>query len=267
MHLDNPRYYHERIFYNALRTDTSLWTMCADKYEVRRYVTDKCGSDILPVLYGVWEKAEDIDFDKLPMRFVLKTNNGCGTNIIVRDKNQLNKESAVKKLRQWLKLHFGAFTAEPHYYHIPPKVIAEEFLEDKRHPNEPLRDYKFMCFNGVPTFVQVMTNRKEGSHDVNRTFLDMQWNDMGKDLFAKAQRELYSKVKIDCPESFEKMKEIASKLSAGIPYVRVDLYDVDGQPKFGEMTFTPGMDLLFTDEMLLKFGSMIPLADGTHPIQ
>ncbi len=160
-----------------------------------------------------------------------------------------------------MKLRFGAFTAEPHYYRIVPKIIAEELLVDERHPNESLRDYKFMCFNGKPEFLQVYTNRIEGTHKFNCTILDMDWNDLGKELYSEKKQYLYSKVELDRPESFEQMKEIVTALSAGFPFVRVDLYEVSGKPYFGEMTFTPGMSVVLSDEMQLKLGQMIPLAD------
>lgn len=132
--IDNPQTLDDKIAYMAFRTDTSEWTRLADKVRVREYV-EECGyGEYLPKLYGTWVHAEDIDFDKLPNAFVIKTNNASATNILVRDKSKIDEASVRNQLDEWLKIDYGYRTCQPHYSRIKPLILAEEFLglgEDK----------------------------------------------------------------------------------------------------------------------------------------
>lgn len=243
LNIDNPKTLDEKIAYMAFRTDTSEWTRLADKVRVRDYVKE-CGyGDYLPRLYGTWERAEDIDFSKLPTAFVIKTNNGSATNILVRDKSQLNEEEVRNQLDTWMKIDYGYLTCQPHYSRIKPLILAEEYLgiEESGLKNnrimKSLFDYKFYCINGVPMYVIVYTDRVPNSHDMKRTIYDMDWN-MHQEFLGKYA---VSGPEIEKPDNFETMKEMASKLSSRFPFVRVDFYNLKGKPIFGEMTFTPGM--------------------------
>lgn len=126
--LDNPRTLDDKIAFLAFRTDTTEWTRLADKVRVRDYV-EECGyGDYLPKLYGTWEKAADIDFSELPDAFVIKTNNGSATNILVRDKSKINEEEVRRQLDEWMKIDYGYITCQPHYSRIKPLILAEEYL-------------------------------------------------------------------------------------------------------------------------------------------
>ena len=258
--LDNPVLFHDKILWMEFRTDTSLWTELADKYKVRDYVAAHVGDDVLNELYGVYGRVEDIDYDKLPKSFVLKTNNGCASHIIVRDKTQVNFADINRKMNYFMKLHFGELTGQPHYTGIKPLIIAEKLMVQDGNENLPLNDYKFNCFNGQPVCCHAFTNRELYTHKVAEMIYDMDWNphpeyydqsNQGLNLSAEIQKK---------PACFERMKEIASKLSEGFPFVRVDLYDIDDKPVFGEMTFTPGLDTYYTLDFQRKLGDMIDLS-------
>ena len=242
LNIDNPQTLDDKIAYMAFRTDTSEWSRLADKVRVREYV-EGCGyGDYLPKLYGTWEHANEIDFDQLPDSFVIKTNNASATNILVRDKSSIEEEAVRKQLDTWLKSDYGYRTCQPHYTRIKPLILAEEFLSNIG-DNSPLKDFKFYCFNGEPKYLIVYTDRVANSHDMKRTIYDMNWN-LHQEFLG---RRAVPGPEISRPNSFDKMKEIAGKLSAPFPFVRVDFYEIKGQPVFGEMTFTPGMQETSTE--------------------
>lgn len=251
LNIDNPKTLDDKIAYMAFRTDTSEWSRLADKVRVREFV-EECGfGNYLPKLYGTWERATDIDFNKLPSAFVIKTNNASATNILVRDKSKINEAEVRKQLDEWLKIDYGYQTCQPHYSRISPLILAEEFLglEIRGADNmnnkklKSLNDYKFYCVNGEPLYCIVYTDRVANSHDMKRTLYDMNWN-MHKEFLG---RYAVAGPEIERPQSLELMKEIAAKLSLKFPFVRIDFYEVNGKPVFGEMTFTPGMHEVSTD--------------------
>lgn len=253
---NNPKNLIEKINWLQLNSDTSLWTKCADKYLVRDYVKE-CGfEDALPKLYGKWDNAKDIDFEKLPNSFVLKTNNGCGTNFIVKDKSEINIKSTIKKLNQWLSIPYGYSAAQVHYTRIKPCIIAEEFLDHNSSFSSSLVDFKIWCFNGVPECILVVFDRK-GS-DYLLSLYDLEWNNITKGNFDPNYTHC-SYLDIPEPKSLGKMIEIAKVLSKDIPQVRVDFYDIDGKPYFGEMTFTTGFGY-FSKEYYEYLGSKIDLS-------
>ena len=127
---ENPQNLIEKIYWLQLFTDTTLWTKCADKYRMREYVESKGCGHLLPKLYGHWEKAEDIDYGKLPQSFVLKTTNGCGQVLIVPDKSELNIVETNKLLNQWMELKYGFTDAQIHYSRIEPCIICLLYTSD-----------------------------------------------------------------------------------------------------------------------------------------
>ena len=159
-----------------------------------------------------------------------------------------------KQMAKYLKYPYGALSGERHYGKIRPKIIAEEYLVDHSHPNTALDDYKFYCFDGVPTYCFITKNRILNTHKIQLMMYDMDWKPL-RSSFIDSSRM----VEIPRPSAFEEMKSIAAKLSEGIKFVRVDLYEVDGKVKFSEMTFTPGMDAGFNEEFLLEMGKKIDL--------
>lgn len=238
LNLKEPKNLYEKIVWMQFHTDTSLWTKCADKYAVREYVKAQDLEDCLPKLYGVWNKAEDIEWSILPNKFVLKTNNSCGQIIIVRDKSKLNIPNTCKKLNKWLRAKYGYHNAQLHYLRISPKIIAEELLEDTSLPADAnLIDYKIFCFNGTPDNCLIVSGRNGSNYNV--TYMDLNWNNIsGYALNPKSQH--YGNFTFPKPGNFDIMLEYARILSKDIPEVRVDFYDINGKIYFGEMTFTPG---------------------------
>lgn len=238
MDLHNPKNLIEKIVWMQFHTDTKLWTQCADKYEVRNFIESKGLGDILPKLYGKWDKASEIDFDELPDKFVLKTNNSCGQIIIVRDKNKLNLDEARNKLDQWLKMRYGYHNAQLHYLRIKPCIIAEELLEDSSlELGENLIDYKIWCFHGAPESIMTVNGRNGASYLVS--MYDLNWNNVS-DKTLNHSSSHFGNTSITKPKNFEEMIAYAKILSKGFPEVRVDFYDIDGKIYFGEMTFTTG---------------------------
>ncbi|MBD5195135.1 MAG: hypothetical protein HDS84_00050 [Bacteroidales bacterium] len=232
----NPTEFNEKIRWMQFKTDTSKWTLLADKYKVRKYIEDQGYGELLVKLYGVWDNAEDIDFDKLPESFVIKTNHGCGSVYIVKDKSKVNYEEIRQKLAKDLKEEFGIITAEPHYRKIKRKIIAEELLHQDNSQSSSLIDYKFYCVHGEPQFCGVMFNRDIATHRYNVRLYDNDWNDisglLGKDV-NKGDKG------ISKPVNFDKMKEFCRNVCKEFPFVRMDFYECDGKLYFGEFTFTP----------------------------
>lgn len=241
LNIDNPQTLDDKIAYMAFRTDTSEWSRLADKVRVRDYV-EECGyGEYLPKMYGTWEKADDINFDELPNAFVIKTNNASATNILVRDKSKIDVVAVRKQLDDWLKDDYGYRTCQPHYSRIKPLILAEEFLG--LGVGKMLIDYKFYCVNGAPEYVQVMSDREPNTHNMKISLMDMDWVN---------HPEYCSEIHqgagvIPQPQSLQLMKQIASRLSTPFPFVRIDFYEVNSKPVFGEMTFTPGFDTVNMD--------------------
>ena len=257
MNWNDPKDLNEIINWLKFNSDTSLWSLLADKYRVREYVHEKGLDDILVKLYGVWDDANDIDFDLLPQKFVLKTNHGSGTNIIVKDKSKLDILTVRKTLNDWLKLRFGQETVEFHYLKIKPCIIAEELLEEKTNSySKTLVDYKVWCFEGKPHYIFTCYGRTSESIFVS-TF-DIDWNYCPEgsifNSFCKNGGGIVPK-----PNCLDEMLKIASVLSEGQPQARIDFYVVDGKLYFGEITFSSqgGYMNYFTHDFLLKMGSFI----------
>ena len=258
---DNPKDINEKINWLKLYSDTSLWTRCADKYAVREYV-EECGfPEILVKLYGKWDKAEDIDWDSLPNQFVLKVNNGSGDIIVCADKTCIDKTSLVKKFEALLKKSFANYNVEPHYTPMKPCIIAEELLDARLQPieSQSLIDYKIWCFNGKPYYIWACYDRVGDS--VSVATYDLDWNRHDEKSADVPHYHIATK-NIPKPRSLDKMLKVAAKLSEGIPQVRVDLYEVNDQPYFGEMTFTSagGFNDFYTQDFLNELGSYCDLS-------
>ena len=253
---NNPQNLSEKINWMKFNSDTSKWTELADKYKVRDYVESKGLSDILVPLYGVWEKAEDIDFDILPDSFVLKTNHACGTVLLVEDKSKINESEIRGLLNRWLDITIGIETAEPHYLAIKPLIIAEEYL--KASAGTSIVDYKLFTVSGKTELVMVCSDRKIGV-GASISLYDSNWNFCPERLGSCHSGD--GVLPIDKPKSFDKMKEYAEILCKDFPFVRMDFYNIDGKIYFGEMTFTPkgGYCSTLTDEESLRIGMQIML--------
>lgn len=245
--------YTEKMQWSKLHSDNALKGELTDKYKVRKWVADKIGEEYLIDLLGVWDKFEDIDFSTLPDRFVLKTNHGSGTNVIVKDKKSLNIKNTKRKFKDWLDTDFGYKSFELHYATIEPKIIAEKYIETEL---GELQDYKFLCFGGQPYFCWVDMGRYS-NHTRNVYNLEWELQPWNQELYSHYEKP------IEKPENFEKMVEIAQVLSEGFPHVRVDLYNVNGKIYFGEMTFTNGggFDRIFPSEYDKILGDLWEIPD------
>ena len=260
LHLKNPQTLNEKILYLCLKTDTTLWTRCADKYAVRSFVEEKGLGDILIPLIGVWEHATDIEFDKLPRKFVLKATHGSGDIVIVTDKNKVDWQAVVDMFTKDLAHKYGALESGHHYMRIEPKMIAEELIQNDlgtEQVSSSLIDYKLWCFNGRCHYIWTCANRDEHATDV-MTY-DRDWNAHPEYSCFYAG---YRKGNIlPRPINLERMIEVAEKLSGDFPCVRVDLYNVSGRIYFGELTFTSygGLMDFYTDDFQLLAGGLVDL--------
>ena len=243
--LKNPRTFNEKLQWLKLYyyPQNDLAVKCADKYRVREYIKDKEYENTLVPLLGAWDNVEDIDWDSLPNKFVLKCNHGCAYNIVCNDKTEFDRIKAKKQLNTWLKEDFGAFNIEPHYSNIKKhKITCEEFLGDN------LVDYKFFCFNGKVEYI-VFDGDRYKKH--KRNFYDKNWNY----LDIKSDCENFGDI-IKKPIALEQMKSIAEKLSQDFSFVRVDLYWINNKIYFGELTFYPwsGYVQFYPDEFDYTLG-------------
>ena len=230
LHLKNPIDFNEKIQWLKIYYKPPILTQVVDKYEVRSFVSERVGSQYLNEIYGVYESIDAIDFNTLPARFVLKATHGYDMNLIVEDKRKLNFSKVQCMASKWLHSNHYHDGKEWAYKNIKPRLIVEKFLKENN--KEDINDYKFYCFNGTPKFLKVDMNRYQNH---STCYYDLQWNILPfskDDNFAIA--EAGSK-----PKHFEEMIEVSTKLSRGFPFVRVDLYNIEGQIIFGEMTFYP----------------------------
>ncbi len=267
--LENPKDFNEKIQWLKIYSDTSQWTDLADKYKVRNYV-EQCGlGHILVSLYGVWEKADGIDFHELPDKFVLKTNNSCGRIIIVKDLSKLDVSETRRLLNRWVKERYGLVSFQPHYWKIDRRIIAEELLEDETVStfSSSIIDYKFWCIHGEPDIIMVLYDRKfemsdseedTDSHLMRACVYDLNWN-LRTDII-NGPLAADSPLVLPKPKCFDEMLEICRRLSKPFPQVRVDLYEINSKVYFGELTFTPGGNMdYFTPEYFMKMGEKLDL--------
>lgn len=233
LNLDNPVTFTEKLQWLKLHNTSELCTQMVDKYGVREFVREKMGEEYLIPLLGVWERFDDIDFDSLPDKFVLKCTHDSGSVVVCRDKSLLDKKKARRKLEKGLKRNYFWRGREYPYKNVPPRIIAEQYTVDE---NDELNDYKFFCFDGEPKMLFYASERfTPGAGGVKFDYYDMELNHLDIQSYGNlnAKPENYLK---PFPE-FEKMKELAKILSSGFTHVRVDLYLVKGCIYFGEMTF------------------------------
>ena len=250
---DNPRDINEKIQWLMFRSDTSLWSLCSDKYRVREYVKSKGLEEILVPLLGVWKKAEDIDFESLPDKFVLKCNHDSGSTVII-DKSERPDLPAIRsELNRHLKVKYGFEHGEVYYNKIKPLIIAETFLEPEGDGEETPIDYKIWCFDGKPYSIWTCCDRTRESTYVN--IYDLDWNVHPEvSVFTDHYRD--GQGRVPRPKNLPRMLEAAARLSEGFPEVRVDLYEVGGNLYFGELTFASlcGKMDFFTQDYLEELG-------------
>lgn len=260
LNLKNPQTLNEKIHWMKFYGDTSQWKILADKYRVREYVQSKGLGHILVHLYGKWDHVEDIDWDSLPNKFVLKVNNGCGDILICHDKNKLDINKINKKYSALLKETFGITTGQSQYKNIPPCIIAEELLDAnlQASPSSSLIDYKIWCFNGKPAYFFVFNDRN--GCNANCMVYDLNWNPI-PDVLKNSDHYKINTDPMAKPVCLNEMIKYAEILSEGHPEMRVDLYEVNGKVYFGELTMSAACGFMnnYTPEFMEKLGQMIIL--------
>ncbi len=261
LNLSDPKTYTEKLQWYKLYYRDPLMTKCADKHLVREYLASRGYSALSCKEYGVYDRPEDINFDALPEKFVIKTTNGSGTNIICKDKRQFKKDEAVVEIKDWLKRDCYGLGREWAYKDITPRIVVEEFLEDVENKYDGINDYKFLCFGGKAYYVVFDADRYVGH---KRSIYDADWNyvDVGTDC------EKLGDV-VPKPEGFEEMKRIAEDLSKDFPCVRVDLYWVNHRAYFGELTFYPwtGYIVFDPEEFDMTLGNKFVLPEKVGGVQ
>lgn len=252
LNINNPQTFIEKQNWLKLHDHNPLYTQLADKYRVKEYVANKIGKEYVVPCFGFWEKVEDIDFSSLPQQFVMKCNHNSGGGVICKDKNTLDYETTKNGLLRCLNDDFFKYSRVWPYKDIKRGVLADMYLDD--HIGTELRDYKWWCFNGEPK-VMYCTNKGK---DIYENFYDMDFKPLdishGFRRFEPEIEKFYE---------FELMKELAAILSEGIPFVRVDFFNVDGHVYFGEFTFFDwgGMKPL-NKEWETRIGSWIKLPNN-----
>ncbi len=250
--LKNPKRWTEKLQLYKMYYRNPLLCKCVDKYEVRSFVEDKGLKDYLVKLYGVWDTVENIDFSRLPNSFVLKTTDGSGGEnvILVKNKQQLNMTELRNNVFSWQTVRYPNAGREWAYTGIKKsRIIAEELLINKNNSEAGIEDFKILCYNGIPKYVIV---DKDRYLDHKRNFYTTSWERVNVTTDHEQFEEDYPK-----PENLDKMLQIAQILSEDFPFVRVDLYNVDGKIYFGELTFYPwtGYVQFTPDEFDFELGS------------
>ena len=252
--LNNPKTFNEKIQWLKLHNRKPEFSSMVDKYEVKKIIAERMGEEYLIPTLGVWDKFEEIDFDKLPDQFVLKCTHDSGGLIICKDKSQLDLDKAKQKINRCLKSNYYWHGREWPYKNVKPRIIAEQYMVDES--GVELKDYKIFNFGGQPKLIQVDFNRFI-KHTKN--IYDTEWNYLDVAINYPTDPN----VSIKKPDCLDEMLEMAKELSAGLPFLRTDFYVINGKIYFGELTFSPGSGFMkvtpesFDEEM----GSWISLLD------
>lgn len=229
--IDNPKTFTEKLQWIKIYDSSFLKTFCSDKLTVRDYCFSKLGANYFIPILGIYNSFDEIDFSKLPNDYVIKTNHGSHTNIIVRN-GKLNKDNARKKFKEWMSKDWTWWGLELAYKPIPRKIFIEQYMNDG---HSELIDYKFLCFNGEPKFCQIISQRNETGQHLN--YYDMKFNackEMSRIDFPANYNIPDSK-----PKNWNLMKETAKTLSKDFNFVRVDFYEINNKMYISELTFYP----------------------------
>lgn len=253
LNLKSPQTFNEKLQWLKLYDRNPEYTKMVDKYEVREYIKEKIGEEYLIPLIGVYDKFDDIDFDKLSNQFVIKCNHDSGGLIICKDKNRLDIETARKKINRSLKTNYYYSGREWPYKNVKTKILIEKYMEDSN--KSDLIDYKLFCFNGIPKIVLVCSERFSSSN-MCETWFDMNWKLI--DMTESGHRVDST---ISKPKQLKKMVELSKKLSKNIPFIRVDWYEIGDKLYFGELTFYPasGFEKFEPKEWNKKIGDMLSI--------
>ncbi len=237
LNLNPPVTLNEKLQYLKIHGYKPEYSKMADKAEAKKYVASRIGEQYIIPQLGLWDRAEDIDFDSLPDQFVLKCTHDSGSVIICRDKSSFDRKEAVRKLSAAVKRNFYNSKREWGYKGLKGRILAEKYMEDElvegKIAGTDLSDYKFFCFNGVPRIAFTVKGGHQSEEKIIRRMYDTDWNLIpvgirGKKPVTQAEER---------PAQLEEMLSLAAKLSEGIPFLRVDFYIINGKVYFGELTF------------------------------
>lgn len=231
LNLDNPVTFNEKLQWLKLYDRNPLYTTLVDKAAMKDWAAARIGKDRLIPTLGIWEHFDDINFDNLPKRFVLKCTHDSGSVVICTDRDSFDIKAARKKLTRALRRDYSRLGREWPYKNVPRRIICEPFIGNLG--NGDLPDYKFFCFNGEPKIMFVATGR-QSMPEPYFDYFDMEFRRLG----IRNEHPNSPVSNFDKPIEFELMKEFAATLSKGIPFVRVDFYDSCGKARLGELTFS-----------------------------
>jgi hypothetical protein len=233
INLDKPITIQDKLCWLDIYDTDPLKVKCADKIKIHEYCVEKLGKDICIPIIGIYNTTDDIDWKSLPNSFVAKCNHGSGMNIIVSDKTKLDVKDAINKLNTWMRRDFAFQNGfEAHYHDIEKKIFIEQYMNDG---HKDLIDYKILCFNGKPKFIQVIGGRNESTRHLN--YYDENFNFVD---ICRLDFKNNPNIKDNKPKNLNEMFELAEKLSQPFKFVRVDFYEIEGKVYLGELTFTPG---------------------------
>lgn len=254
LNLKNPHFFNDKLQWLKLNWENKEASICADKYLVRSFVSERIGDEYLSNLLAVYDSVEEIKIEELPNKFVLKGTHGSGFNIICSDKTKIDWTEKKQIMKKWLDTNYYWSSREPVYKNIRPRIIAEEFLDQI--DSEELRDYRFFCFDGVPKFITVdfsITDKKK----TRRNVYDLEWNLL--DVEISYPREL--SFELEMPKKLNEMIELSAKLAEGFPHARIDFYYINNRIIFGEITFfhQSGMARITPPEFEKTMGNWITL--------
>lgn len=253
--VNNPKTLNEKLQWLKFNYRFPLQSVVSDKLLVREYVKQKIGEQYLIPLLGKWKKYEDIDFNQLPNKFVLKCNHDSGGLVVCTDKDKLNYSIAKNKIEKSLNSNFFYIGREHQYRNIKPMILCEKFISDN---GKVPMDYKIYCFNGEPDVILVCKDRFAGNtHRAKYYFYDHKW----KFIPLNKEDDNISNPEIPCPKNLDEMIEIAKELSKDFIFSRIDLYNIDGKIYFGEITLSPnsGFDADITRKTDIMFGKKLEI--------
>lgn len=252
--MKDPKTFNEKLQWLKLHDRNPQYIAMVDKYDAKKYIVDQIGEEYVIPSYGVWNTFEEINFDSLPDKFVLKTTHDCGGVVICKDKKTFDKDKAKTFLEKNLKNNYFWEGREWPYKNVKPRILAEAYMENAE--TGDLRDYKIFAFNGSAKALFIATDRQNETEETKFDFYDEKFNHLDiRNGHPNADFEIKK------PVNFDKMISLAEKLSSGIPHLRVDFYEANGHLYVGELTFSHYSGFVPFDppEWDLKFGEWIEL--------
>lgn len=261
--LKKPVSFNEKLQWLKINDRKPEYTVMVDKYAAKQYVADRIGEQYIIPTLGVWENFDDIDFESLPNQFVLKCTHDSGGLVVCKDKSKLDKVAAKEKIEKSLKRNYYWSGREWPYKNVPPRIIAEKYMSDSQETNgeeESLKDYKFYCFNGEPQYLYI-SDHMDDHTKARISFANKEWE---KAPFGRTDYKEFEKLP-EKPQHFQDMIKLTRILSEKMPFLRVDLYEINNQIYFGELTFHPcsGFMPFKPEEWDEKLGELISLPEST----